>query len=299
MCDIYDAVVVSRRQLITGTLAAFGSGSAAALLVGCGSDEPTTALANLNVVQRFPQMLVPGEVRAPISLADVDGVVTVARAASIPSTLTARLLNAQTGALIVEGISATRHDEGLEAPYWPFRFTVSEPGIYTLIIDGAQETGAAVQVSERSEILVPLVGDAMPGFDTPTFDNPRGVDPICTRSPEPCPMHDVTLNEALALGKPVAYLVGTPAYCSTGTCSPAMEGLLAVRDRVGDAMTFVHAEIYTDSTVSTVAPAVTALNMTYEPALYITDATGTLVERLDAVFDAREINEVLERFELV
>lgn len=299
MCDIYDAVMVSRRQLITGTLAAFGSGSAAALLVGCGSDEPTTALANLNVVQRFPQMLVPGEVRAPISLADVDGVVTVARAASIPSTLTARLLNAQTGALIVEGISATRHDEGLEAPYWPFRFTVSEPGIYTLIVDGAQETGAAVQVSERSEILVPLVGDAMLGFDTPTFDNPRGVDPICTRSPEPCPMHDVTLNEALALGKPVAYLVGTPAYCSTGTCSPAMEGLLAVRDRVGDAMTFVHAEIYTDSTVSTVAPAVTALNMTYEPALYITDATGTLVERLDAVFDAREINEVLERFELV
>jgi hypothetical protein len=67
---------------------------------------------------------------------------------------------------------------------------------------------------------------------------------------------------------------------------------------VGDAMTFVHAEIYTDSTVSTVAPAVTALNMTYEPALYITDATGTLVERLDAVFDAREINEVLARYAL-
>jgi hypothetical protein len=38
--------------------------------------------------------------------------------------------------------------------------------------------------------------------------------------------------------------------------------------------------------------------MTYEPALYITDATGTLVERLDAVFDAREINEVLARYAL-
>jgi hypothetical protein len=290
--------MISRRRLIGGAIAVIGSGSAASILAGCGSDEPTTQLANLNVVQRFPQMLVPGEVRAPISLADVDGVVTVARAASIPATLTARLLNAQTGDLVVEGISATRHDEGLEAPYWPFRFTVDDPGIYTLIVDGAQDTGAAVQVSERTAILVPLVGDPLPGFDTPTLDNPRGVDPICTRSPEPCPMHDVTLTEALALGKPVAYLVGTPAYCSTGTCSPAIEGLLAVRDRVGDAMTFVHAEIYTDSTVSTVAPAVTALNMTYEPALYITDATGTLVERLDAVFDAREINEVLARYAL-
>lgn len=290
--------MISRRRLIEGAIAVIGSGSVASLLASCGDDEPTTQLADLNVVQRFPQMLVPGEVRAPISLADIDGVVTVARAASIPTTLTARLLNAQTGDLVVDGISATRHDEGLEAPYWPFRFEVSEPGIYTLIVDGAQETGAAVQVSERSAILVPLVGDPLPGFDTPTFDDSRGVDPICTRSPEPCPMHEVTLTEALALGKPVAYLVGTPAYCSTGTCSPAMEGLLAVRERVGDAMTFVHAEIYTDSTVSTVAPAVTALNMTYEPALYITDATGTLVERLDAVFDSREINEVLARHAL-
>jgi hypothetical protein len=290
--------MISRRRLIGGALAVIGSGSAASVLVSCGDDEPTTSLAGLNVIQRFPQMLVPGEVRAPISLADIDGVITVSRAAAIPATLTARLLYTQTGDVVVEGISASRHDEGLEAPYWPFRFTVDEPGIYTLIVDGAQETGAAVQVSQRSAILVPLVGDPLPGFDTPTFDNSRGVEPICTRSPEPCPMHDVTLTEALALGKPVAYLVGTPAYCSTGTCSPAMDGLLAVRDRVGDAMTFVHAEIYTDSTVSTVAPAVTALNMTYEPALYITDSTGMLVERLDAVFDAREIEEVLARYAL-
>lgn len=290
--------MVSRRRLIGGTVAVIGSGSVFSLLAGCGDDDPTTRLGDLNVVQRFPQMLVPGEVRAPISLADVDGVLTIARAASIPDTLTARLLDAQTGDLIVEGISATRHDEGLEAPYWPFRFTVAEPGIYTLIVDGAQQTGAAVQVAERSTILVPLVGDPMPGFDTPTFDDPRGVDPICTRSPEPCPMHEITLTEAIALGKPIAYLVGTPAYCSTGTCSPAMEGLLTVRERVGDAMTFIHAEIYTDSTVSTVAPAVTALNMTYEPALYLTDAAGTVVERLDAVFDSVEIDEALTRHAL-
>jgi hypothetical protein len=33
--------------------------------------------------------------------------------------------------------------------------------------------------------------------------------------------------------------------------------------------------------------------MTYEPALFIADAQGIVVERLDAVFDADEINEVL------
>ena len=53
----------------------------------------------------------------------------------------------------------------------------------------------------------------------------------------------------------------------------------------------LHAEIYTDDTATVVAPAVEALNMTYEPALFITDANGVVVERFDAIFDEAEITE--------
>jgi hypothetical protein len=35
--------------------------------------------------------------------------------------------------------------------------------------------------------------------------------------------------------------------------------------------------------------------MTFEPALFITDAKGTLVDRLDAIFDAEEVRETLSR----
>jgi hypothetical protein len=35
--------------------------------------------------------------------------------------------------------------------------------------------------------------------------------------------------------------------------------------------------------------------MTYEPALFVTDASGTIVDRLDAVFDARELRASLTR----
>ena len=121
----------------------------------------------------------------------------------------------------------------------------------------------------------------------------RGVNPICTYLPAACSLHNITLTDALALGKPIAYLVGTPAHCSTGTCSPALEALLQVSQKLSGSMTFIHAEIYTDDTATVVAPAVEALNMTYEPALFITDAQGIVIERLDAVFDADEINEVL------
>jgi len=97
----------------------------------------------------------------------------------------------------------------------------------------------------------------------------------------------------------VLYLVGTPAYCATGTCAPALDGVLTVRDEIGDAAVFVHAEIYTDDTLGTVAPAVTALNMTYEPALFVIDAKGVLVDRLDAVFDEVEVRESLEANSLI
>lgn len=288
--------MLSRRRFIT--LTTLGSAGAAGVLGACSSGKSLDT-GSLTVVQRFPQVLVPGPVRAPISLANQDGVLTVDDATDIPDVLTATLFDSESGEEIAAGISATRHDAGLAAPYWPFRFTVEKPGIYTLIVDGVSPTGAAVQVSARDQILVPLVGDAFPPFDTPTVADPRGVDPICTRTPDPCPLHDITLTEALALGKPVLYLVGTPAYCATGTCTPALDGVLKVREQVGDAATFVHAEIYTDDTLSTVAPAVTALNMTYEPALFVIDAEGALVDRLDAVFDEVEVRESLEANSLI
>lgn len=283
--------MLSRRRFIA--LTTIGSAGAAGVLASCTSGKSLDT-SSLTVVQRFPQVLVPGQVRAPISLANRDGVLAVEAAQEIPDILTAVLVDAESGAEIATDISATRHDAGLAAPYWPFRFAVEKPGIYTLIIDGVSPTGAAVQVSARDQVLVPLVGDAFPPFDTPTVSDARGVDPICTRKPEPCPLHDITLTEALALGKPVLYLVGTPAYCSTGTCSPALDGVLKVREEVGDGAVFIHSEVYTDDTLSTVAPAVMSLKMTYEPALFVIDSNGVLVDRLDAVFDEVEVRESLE-----
>ncbi|MDA3004238.1 MAG: hypothetical protein O3A62_04110, partial [Actinomycetota bacterium] len=150
-------------------------------------------------------------------------------------------------------------------------------------------------VLERDQVLLPKVGDTLPRFDTPTFDNARGVDPICTRLPKPCPFHELTLTEALQLKKPVAYLVGTPAHCSTGTCTPALNQLIGVARTLVDRAVFVHAEVYTDDTATVVAPAVKAFAMTFEPALFIVDANLEIVERLDAVFDTKEITEALAR----
>jgi hypothetical protein len=299
--------MISRRTFITGSISVIGTTSVVgvgSLLTSCSGESTATtsdsvaALSDLQLVQRFPQVLVPGNVRLPISLANTQGLLTTESGVDLPSTLTAKLINSDTQEVVAESLSADRHDTGLTIPYWPFRVDIDKPGIYTLLVDGGPETGAAVQILSAPEVLIPLVGSQLPGFDTPTFDNHRGVEPLCTRTPEPCLFHNITLHEALALNKPIAYLVGTPAHCSTGTCSPALEALITVKNSIGDAMTFLHAEIYTDDKAATVAPAVIALKMEYEPAIYITDATGKIIDRLDAVFDADEINSAIATLNL-
>jgi len=277
--------VIARRSFILG---------GASILVGSTISSSCGSRDDLAVVQRFPQVLVTGEIRMPVSLATSDGLLVD----NAPDVLVARLLTSDRGDVVVDDLVAQRHGAGLSAPYWPFRATIDEPGTYVLQIEGGSD-GAAVQVLSVSDAVVPGAGDPMPPFDTPTRSDPRGVNPICTRTPEACPLHDITLTEALSLGRSIAYLVGTPAFCSTGTCSPALESLLAVCQRVGDALVGVHADIYTDRTATTVAPAVRALGMTFEPALFLVDATGTIVERLDAVFDETEINERLSALGLI
>ena len=281
--------MISRRQFVTGTLATFGFGGLLSFLSACSNSPSASTDELFQVVQRFPQVLVPGEVRLPISLAHQAGMLGKTSGIELPTELRATLVNSDTGEVIVDNAIATRHDAGIDPPYWPFRMTVSDVGFYLLNVEGGSPEGAGIQIMDPASVSVPLIGSALPGFDTPTMANPGGVNPICTRSPEPCPLHDITLNEALQRGKPIAYLVGTPAHCQTGTCSPALDALLSLRESLGDSIIMLHAEIYTDDTATIVAPAVEALGMSYEPALFITDAQGIIVERFDAIFDSVEV----------
>jgi hypothetical protein len=278
---------ISRRRFIAGIAASgalaacssSGSGGGAAADVAGPSGEGFT------LVQRFPNNVqVPGEIRLPISLSTgaaefiQDG----------PATLAARVVDID-GNPIGSAFTAVKRTVA-PAPYYDFRTTIDAPGVYALVVDGGPDTGASFQVLEPGEVAVPTPGQLLPGFDTPTIGNEQGQAALCTLTPDPCPFHTISLASALNLGKPVAYYVGTPAFCSTGSCAPALDALVASRELFGDEIVYVHAEVFTDDAGIDIAPAVTAVGMTYEPALFLTDANGVVVERLDAVWDSTELN---------
>jgi hypothetical protein len=285
----------SRRRFLALS-ASLGLGAVVAACGGSssGSGAIDGVSGTLQVVKRFPTTgLVPGSIRLPISLADTSGVLTTEGKVKLPQTLTGKVIDTASGDVVVASVSADKHDANMATPYWPFIVDVQKVGVYLLILDVAPESEMSFQLEERENVLSPLVGDALPPFDTPTVDDKRGVDPICTSTEGTCPFHDVTLTEALQSGKPVVYFIGTPAYCQTGTCAPGLDALIALSKKVGDAAVFVHADVYADKTATDLAPAVLAYKLAYEPLLYITDAKGVLVNRLDAVFDVTEMSSAL------
>ncbi len=282
-------IFMSRRSFLAATSAAF--------LAACGgsSDEDSSAdsqeegtdLTGAVLLPRFnTYVLTPGEVRLPVSFGRDDVILTDG-----PDQITGRILDLD-GKVVVDQMTAAKHNEGIPNAYWLFTARLDTPDIYRLVVDGAGEEGQAVQINDPSLVVIPKVGDALPPFDTPTTDNGRGVDPVCTRQPA-CPLHDVTLTEALQSGKPVAYLIGTPAYCQTGVCGPILELLLEVRDELGDDVVYVHSEVYADTTLAETAPAVTAYQLDFEPVLFITDPSGTVVTRLDATWDKAEMIDAI------
>ena len=266
-----------------GTAASSGSDPSAAPDASDGSGSYT-------IVQRFPQAVqVPGPIRLPISLSTGSAVLLQ----DGPASLGAQVVDID-GQPVGDRIEAARRD-AVPAPYYDFRTTIDAAGFFALVVDQGPAEGASFDVAEPDAVAIPSAGDPLPPFDTPTTADARGVDPICTREPDPCPFHEITLTEALASGKPVVYYVGTPAFCSTGSCAPGLESLIEVQPEFGEVFAFVHAEVYVDTTATTVAPAVEALGLFYEPALFITDRAGVVVERIDAVWNTDELVEALNR----
>lgn len=185
--------------------------------------------------------------------------------------------------------------EGITLPYLMFRHRFERPGTYEArVVHEGRPLKAAITVEDPADVKVPIPGRPLVNTPTPTVADNRGVSPICTRDPV-CPLHEVSLDAALGEGRPIALLFSTPALCKSQLCGPVLENLLAHHAEFGDRVRFLHAEIYTDTSGKTLAPAVTAYHLRSEPVLFLAGADGVVRDRLDNAFDRVEAGEALRR----
>ncbi|MEO1065424.1 MAG: hypothetical protein AAFZ07_28740 [Actinomycetota bacterium] len=287
---------IDRRTFLIGAgattvLAACGSGGGG----GSSSDEAQLFAARFSPPRTLaadgtPQRSVWGiaDQRGPLQLEDVPERVVFAIA--------------QDGELVVPRVDVAVRADGLPFPYYPVRTTFPAAGIYDLEMSwngGAVQSVVQVFTPEEVPLLGP--GDAVPAVETPTVDDARGVDPICTRG-EICQFHEQTLAEALEDGLPTVLIVGTPGFCQTAVCGPMLQLVIEQHEARGGAFSAVHGEVYDDPQLLRENTAVTtevmdAMGLTeagFEPSVFLIDADGIIVERLDNVVDRSELSESID-----
>ena len=74
-----------------------------------------------------------------------------------------------------------------------------------------------------------------------------------------------------------------------------MHLLVDRQEQFAQTVSFVHAEVYTDSTAKTPTEAVQTYGLEWEPSLFLAMPDGTIASRLDYTFDATELDTELSR----
>ena len=143
----------------------------------------------------------------------------------------------------------------------------------------------------------PKVGEAAPKVHTPTLDSVAGdAARISTRSPAATGLLTTDLFDVYGK-KPVALLFATPALCQSRVCGPVVDVLEEARatDTNGKAA-YITNEIYTENRVDRgLRPQPAAYRLPTEPWLFVLDAQGKVVERIEGAFSVAEVRRAIAK----
>jgi hypothetical protein len=264
--------------------------------------QPTGPAGVVNVLAGAPVMAI-GDTRQPIvilrgqrPIAPDDLKVELAGPGVEPFEVTA------TKHEIVRGLGGEEIEEGhTHAPgteveeIFVIRHDFDREGAWDVSVsfDGGRGA-AAFQVVKN--VPSPKVGEKAIASDSPTTDDPKGVDPICTRDPV-CSMHDVTVADALARNRPLVITFATPRFCTSRACGPVVDIVEAEKERVGDEASFVHVEVWkddSDSVGQTPAPTFGEWKFDGEPWTYFIGADGTVKDRWLGPVGADELTKAVD-----
>jgi hypothetical protein len=169
-----------------------------------------------------------------------------------------------------------------------------EPGNWmvaaTIQADGGRAAGQG-GVPVAAEVPAAVGSKAKP-LATPVATTAAGRKRICTREPA-CPLHEISLDDALKAGRPTVVNFGTPLLCTSQICGPVVDEQMVVADKVGDKASFVHVEIYPSRDTSKPVRALTEYGFTTEPWLLVVDRDGVIQARYEGPVTAGQIDAAL------
>jgi hypothetical protein len=163
--------------------------------------------------------------------------------------------------------------------------------------------GTGVVPVSAADQAVGAIGSTATSTKTPVATTTAQAREICTRAPKPDPLHYISLDKALANGKPTVVTFATPALCESRICGPVVDEVWAVYDDVGkNRANFIHVEEFLPGPdlqppppkLENAAPAFQAWGMATEPWTFVIDADGIIRARFEGPVVASQIQAALQ-----
>ena len=204
-----------------------------------------------------------------------------------------------------------------------------EAGDWGVEIDGTGDGESIGPLRLAFQVLPPEqvlnVGDPAPKARQKIADDVADISEIESMFP-PDLMHDVTIADAVASGRPSVILLGTPAFCETQTCGPVMQSvMLPLYEKYNDRATFIHVEPYLleelrngigicavpafnaefarqglgeggecpKASEEEIAAVGESWNLTTEPIIFVVDSQGTIAGKFEGIAGLEEVEGVL------
>jgi hypothetical protein len=159
-----------------------------------------------------------------------------------------------------------------------------------LDLDGGRAVGQGA-VPVAAKVPAAVGSKAMP-VGTPVATTAAGRKKICTREPA-CPLHTISLDDALTAGRPTVVTFATPLLCSSQMCGPVVDEQMVAADKLGGKASFIHVEIYPSRNTAKPARTFLQYGFTTEPWLLVVDRDGVIRARYEGPVTAGQIEDAL------
>ena len=167
-------------------------------------------------------------------------------------------------------------------------------------IDGTSYEGLRLRFFVQERTPEPAVGDAAPPSEQLTVDDVDDISLVDTSAvPNPA-LHDQTVAEALASGRPSVIAFATPLFCETRFCGPVVEQVMSPladtyegRVNVLAIEPFDVAEARAGRHVP--VPAMQEWALQTEPWVFVVGADGLVVAKFEGIMSVEEVTAAVER----
>jgi len=185
-----------------------------------------------------------------------------------------------------------------EIPYWVFYPRLERPGYWGMIAEIARTDGSTTRADFVVEVQPtsksPGIGEVPPASLNRTLATQPDIK-LLSSAAEPDPaLHQLTVADAISNGRPTVVGFLTPAFCQTKWCAPVLDTVKAAHAETGDAVNYIHIEVYDDFQTLTVVKEMAEWGLDTEPWVFVLDDEGRVVARFSGPLSPAELMSAIQ-----